>query len=84
MFHNIGIHWAVSIPAFAALLCIPLPYLFWKYGSFARRRSKYASEIIMLMEAAHKSTVKCLEENREVKSSMHYSIVSDNVTIVRL
>ncbi|CAF1239592.1 unnamed protein product [Adineta ricciae] len=84
MFHNIGIHWAVSVPAFAALLCIPLPYLFWKYGSFARQRSKYASEIIMLMEAAHKSSDNDLEGNTEVKSSIRYSIVSDNVTIVRL
>jgi hypothetical protein len=44
MFHNLGIHWAASIPAFLALLCLPMPYIFWKYGSVIRSWSKYSSE----------------------------------------
>jgi hypothetical protein len=44
MFHNLGIHWAATIPAFLALLCLPMPYIFWKYGAVIRGWSKYSSE----------------------------------------
>ena len=44
MFHNLGIHWAASIPAFLALLCMPIPYIFWKYGDTIRGWSKYSAE----------------------------------------
>jgi len=44
MFDNLGIHWASTIPACLALLCLPIPYVFWKYGAIIRRWSKYSSE----------------------------------------
>jgi hypothetical protein len=44
MFHNLGIHWAASIPAFLALICLPIPYIFWKYGDTIRGWSKYSAE----------------------------------------
>ncbi|KAE8445764.1 hypothetical protein EG329_012822 [Mollisiaceae sp. DMI_Dod_QoI] len=44
MYHNLGIHWASSIPAFLALGCIPFPFLFYKYGAQIRSRCKYAAE----------------------------------------
>lgn len=33
-----------SIPAFLSLLCVPLPFLFWKYGPAIRAKCKYAAE----------------------------------------
>ncbi|KAJ5372875.1 Major facilitator superfamily domain general substrate transporter [Penicillium concentricum] len=44
MYHNLGIHWASSIPAFLALACVPFPFIFYKYGARIRQRCKYASE----------------------------------------
>ncbi|CAF0943953.1 unnamed protein product [Adineta ricciae] len=44
MFQNLGIQWAASIAGFLALLCLPLPFIFWKYGAIIRAWSKYSSE----------------------------------------
>lgn len=33
MYANLGIHWASSIPAFLALMCVPFPFLFYKCRS---------------------------------------------------
>lgn len=44
MYQNLGIHWASSIPAFLALMCVPFPFLFYKYGKPIRMRCKFAAE----------------------------------------
>lgn len=44
MYNNLGIHWASSIPAFLALVCVPAPFLFYKYGPSIRTRCKYAAQ----------------------------------------
>ncbi|CAI7580151.1 unnamed protein product [Penicillium pancosmium] len=44
MYNNLGIHWASSIPAFLALACMPLPFLFYKYGPAIRERCKFAAQ----------------------------------------
>jgi hypothetical protein len=44
MYRNIGLHWAASIPAFLALACAPLPFLFFKYGARIRKQCHYAAE----------------------------------------
>lgn len=44
MYNNLGIHWASTIPAFLALVCVPFPFLFYKYGSRVREKCKYAAE----------------------------------------
>lgn len=44
MYSALGIHWASTIPAFLALVCVPFPFLFWKYGPKIRERCKYAAE----------------------------------------
>jgi len=44
MYDSLGIHWASSIPAFLALLCVPFPFLFYKYGATIREKCKYAAE----------------------------------------
>lgn len=44
MYDNLGIHWASSIPAFLSLLCVPMPFLFYKYGPPIRERCKFAAQ----------------------------------------
>jgi hypothetical protein len=56
MYHDLGIHWASSIPAFLTLACMPFPFLFYKYGKPIRMKSKFAAEaaavLARLMSAA--------------------------------
>jgi hypothetical protein len=49
MFHNIGIHWASSIPAFLTVACLPFPFVMYKYGASLRMKCKYAQEAAVLM-----------------------------------
>jgi hypothetical protein len=44
MYKNLGTQWASSVPAFLALACTPMPFIFSKYGKYLRDRSKYAQE----------------------------------------
>lgn len=39
MYRRLGIHWASSVPAFLALACAPLPYIFYFYGPRIRKHS---------------------------------------------
>jgi len=50
MYDGLGIHWASSIPAFLALVCIPLPFLFYKYGAAIRAKCKYAAQADAFMQ----------------------------------
>lgn len=50
MFHNLGIHWAASIPAFLALACAPFPFVFYKYGESIRLKCKFAAQAHEIME----------------------------------
>jgi len=34
--------WASALMGFIALIGVPIPYIFWKYGPYIRRNSKYA------------------------------------------
>lgn len=53
MYARLGLHWAASIPAFLALVCIPFPIVFWKYGPKIRARCKYAAESARIHEEMH-------------------------------
>lgn len=44
MYENLGLHWAASVPAFLALVCVPIPYLFFVFGARIRRSCHYAAE----------------------------------------
>jgi hypothetical protein len=44
MYRGLGIHWASSVPAFVAVLCIPIPFTFYHYGEAIRKRCKFAAE----------------------------------------
>ena len=43
-YENLGVQWGAAIPAFLSLACIPMPFLFFKYGPAIRTRCKYAAE----------------------------------------
>ncbi|CCM05490.1 uncharacterized protein FIBRA_07711 [Fibroporia radiculosa] len=42
MYANIGDGWACSVFAFLVTACMPIPYLFYKYGPWLRAHSKWA------------------------------------------
>lgn len=56
MYESLGLNWAASIPAFLSLLCVPLPFLFWKYGPAIRERCKYAKEAADFMKKMQSQT----------------------------
>ncbi|KAM0723234.1 hypothetical protein Q7P37_001434 [Cladosporium fusiforme] len=49
MYANLGIHWASTIPAFLALACVPMPFLFYKYGPRIRESCKFAAQSAAFM-----------------------------------
>jgi hypothetical protein len=50
MYSRLGIHWASSVPGFLAIACLPLPFLFYKYGKTIREKCKYAAQSEAFME----------------------------------
>jgi hypothetical protein len=42
MFHNLGVGPAVSILGGVAVIAIPVPFIFMKYGLALRRKSRFA------------------------------------------
>ncbi|MCJ1241704.1 hypothetical protein MMC14_009710 [Varicellaria rhodocarpa] len=42
MYENLGVHWTLTILGAISLLMVPVPYLFYAYGTKIRARSKYA------------------------------------------
>jgi hypothetical protein len=67
MYRNLGIHWASSIPAFLALMCVPFPFLFYKYGEAIRLKCKFAAEAAAALERMRgDDTVMDEEEGQEI------------------
>ncbi|KAM3078899.1 MFS siderochrome iron transporter 1 [Clarireedia jacksonii] len=56
MYHNLGVHWASTIPAFLALACVPFPFLFYKYGEAIRMKCKFAAEAARVMAQMREAT----------------------------
>ncbi|KAJ9489359.1 hypothetical protein VN97_g3885 [Penicillium thymicola] len=50
MYHNLGIHWASSIPAFMTLVCMPFPLIMYRYGAVVRMKCKYSFEAAEMMK----------------------------------
>jgi hypothetical protein len=73
MFHNLGIHWASSIPAFLTLIYVPMPYLFWKHGSTIRSWSKYSSEAAIFVARRSESHARKSEVNIEEEPAMDFT-----------
>ncbi|KAH8812358.1 major facilitator superfamily domain-containing protein [Xylogone sp. PMI_703] len=63
MYHNLGIHWATMIPAFLALACTPLPFLFYIYGEQIRSRCKYAGRAQAYLKSLSVETPKSKQNN---------------------
>lgn len=54
MYHGLGIQWASSLPAFLALACTPLPFIFFRWGKAIRQKCKYtkeAQELVLITES---------------------------------
>ncbi|KAL3482709.1 MFS transporter [Aspergillus germanicus] len=49
MYHNLGIHWASSIPAFLTLVYMPFPFVMYRYGELMRMKCKYSFEAAEMM-----------------------------------
>ena len=62
---NLGIHWASSVPGFLALMCLPFPYIFYKYGESIRLKCKYASEAHETMMTLRKTNTQVEREGKE-------------------
>ncbi|PYH80258.1 MFS general substrate transporter [Aspergillus uvarum CBS 121591] len=43
MYNRLGYHWATSLLAFLTLAMIPFPYLFFRYGSRIRQKSRFST-----------------------------------------
>lgn len=50
MYHNLGIHWLSSIPAFMTLICVPFPLIMYRYGMQVRMKCKYSFEAAETMK----------------------------------
>lgn len=44
MYRSLGLHWGSSVPAFAALICTPFPFLLYKFGAQVRKHCHYAAD----------------------------------------
>jgi hypothetical protein len=51
MYTNLGVQWASSVPAFLSLACVPLPFLFYRFGATIRAHSKYAAKAQRVTDA---------------------------------
>ncbi len=58
-----GIHWGPAIGGLLALICLPFPFIFFKYGAGIRERCKYASEAKALLEEMQASSKKNAQAN---------------------
>lgn len=41
-YRNLGVHWTLTILGALSALLVPIPYLFYHFGTQIRARSKYA------------------------------------------
>jgi len=41
-YENLGVHYTLTILACLSCICVPVPYVFYKYGHWLRQKSRYA------------------------------------------
>lgn len=72
MFDDLGLHWAASIPAFLALACVPLPFLFYMFGARIRARCHFSAESMVFMQRmlAAQAAARLPEERSALRKSV--------------
>ncbi|ESU10330.1 hypothetical protein FGSG_02966 [Fusarium graminearum PH-1] len=55
MYDKLGTQWASSVPAFLSLACLPMPFIFYKYGPAIRQRCKYSAKAAQATAMAAKA-----------------------------
>ncbi|KAL2139655.1 hypothetical protein VTI28DRAFT_4880 [Corynascus sepedonium] len=55
MFTSLGVWWSLAIPAVLSLICLPFPFVFYRFGPEIRARCKYAG-------AAHKAVQRARQQ----------------------
>jgi multidrug resistance protein len=76
MYHNLGIHWASCIPAFLSLLCVPFPFIFYRYGPVIRQKCKYAAEADAFMRSL---TKKAHDQDHELAKEVEVDLPTNLV-----
>ncbi|KAM0437897.1 hypothetical protein ACHAPT_002262 [Fusarium lateritium] len=77
MYDSLSIHWASTVPAFLALVCLPFPYLFYKYGSRVRVHCKFAAESDAYMRHARQAHIISMP-NAEEKDDRQMAVPEDD------
>ncbi|EWG50829.1 hypothetical protein FVEG_09958 [Fusarium verticillioides 7600] len=77
MYDKLGLHWASSIPAFLALVCVPFPYLFYIYGARIRTHCKFAAESDAFMQS-----LKAAQNQQEQELEEQDNSTEDERTVV--
>ncbi|AFR97263.1 multidrug transporter [Cryptococcus neoformans C23] len=74
MYETLGLHWAGTLVAFFSLVCAPMPFLFHRYGSYLRRKSKYAPSIpsVALNKAGEMEQTRMKDEKNEDHSTVNW------------
>ncbi|KAK4233152.1 major facilitator superfamily domain-containing protein [Achaetomium macrosporum] len=52
MFASIGVMWSLAIPAVLSLICLPFPFVFYRFGPAIPARCRYAGEAHMAAQRA--------------------------------
>jgi len=68
MYDNLGVHWATMIPFFLALLCVPFPFVLYKYGPAIRTRCKYAAEAAAYMDRIRNAANEEAQDNKPTRT----------------
>ncbi|WWC69887.1 uncharacterized protein I206_103830 [Kwoniella pini CBS 10737] len=69
MYRNLGLHIAGTIVAILAIICAPLPFLFYRYGPYLRRKSRYAPSQQHKIDEEHLDTsIQSQEEIRDTST----------------
>jgi len=78
MYQNLGIHWASSIPALLAFLCVPMPFLFYKFGPTIREKCKFAAESAAFMQRMKKEQEEDNDEDEDEEGGKNAGAESDD------
>ncbi|KAA8649301.1 MFS transporter [Aspergillus tanneri] len=68
MYNNLGIHWATSVPAFLTLVCMPFPFVMYRYGGAPRMKRKYAFEAAEIMKQMQMQQAHVLDKEKDSPS----------------